>query len=183
MKTERTLKESLKGLGRNKVRTFLMMLGIIIGITTLTIIVSAILGAKSGVMGKLQSSVWIRSASTRSGKDHRGPPRHSGNHLKAGRCECDSVRGKEYKSVVSPVEHAGVAHQIPEWKYRVNNYSYHTEWAEVWDTAAAAGEFINEEDVSSIARVAVIVRRRPRSSLPVKTLSESRSASASFLSP
>ena len=53
MKTERAIKESFKGLGRNKTRTFLMMLGIIIGIATLTIIVSAILGAKSNVMEKV----------------------------------------------------------------------------------------------------------------------------------
>ena len=41
MKTNRLIKIAYTGLGRNKLRTFLMMIGIVIGITALTLIISA----------------------------------------------------------------------------------------------------------------------------------------------
>ena len=50
-----TFKLAIITLRANKLRSLLTMLGIIIGITTLTIIVSAILGAKSDVMGKVEA--------------------------------------------------------------------------------------------------------------------------------
>ena len=53
MKTSRVLKVAFKGLGRNKLRTFLMMIGIVIGITALTLIVSAGLGAQDRIMDRV----------------------------------------------------------------------------------------------------------------------------------
>jgi len=46
---------SLKGLSKYKMRTFLMMLGIIIGIATLTVIVSVSKGMQKKVMKGIQS--------------------------------------------------------------------------------------------------------------------------------
>ena len=46
---------SLKGLSKNKMRTFLMMLGVIIGIATLTVIVSMAKGAQDKVMKSIES--------------------------------------------------------------------------------------------------------------------------------
>ena len=43
-------KQAAASMGDNKTRTFLMMLGIIIGVATLTIITSSVLGARAKVM-------------------------------------------------------------------------------------------------------------------------------------
>ena len=55
MKIISTVRVSLKGLTANKLRTFFMMLGVLIGITALTIIVSVGQGAKVQVMQKMEN--------------------------------------------------------------------------------------------------------------------------------
>ncbi len=55
MKIVSTVRVSIKGLTANKVRTFFMMLGVLIGITALTVIVSVGQGAKVQVMQKMEN--------------------------------------------------------------------------------------------------------------------------------
>ena len=53
MKTKRIILNALKSLGKNKLRSFLMMIGVIIGIIALTLIVSVGFGAKDLVMERV----------------------------------------------------------------------------------------------------------------------------------
>ncbi|MBS1116992.1 MAG: hypothetical protein H6Q87_1376, partial [candidate division NC10 bacterium] len=55
MKILSTVRVSVKGLTANKLRTFFMMVGVLIGITALTIIVSVGQGAKVQVMQKMEN--------------------------------------------------------------------------------------------------------------------------------
>jgi putative ABC transport system permease protein len=55
MKIISTVRVSIKGLTANKLRTFFMMLGVLIGITALTVIVSVGQGAKVQVMQKMEN--------------------------------------------------------------------------------------------------------------------------------
>jgi len=55
MKIVSTVRVSLKGLTGNRLRTFLMMLGVLIGIMALTVIVSVGQGAKAQVMQKMEN--------------------------------------------------------------------------------------------------------------------------------
>ena len=55
MKIVSTVRVSLKGLTANKPRTFFMMLGVLIGITALTVIISVGQGAKVQVMQKMEN--------------------------------------------------------------------------------------------------------------------------------
>jgi putative ABC transport system permease protein len=55
MKIISTVRVSLKGLTANKLRTFFMMLGVLIGITALTVIVSVGQGAKVQVMQRMEN--------------------------------------------------------------------------------------------------------------------------------
>jgi putative ABC transport system permease protein len=157
MKTERAVKESLKGLGRNKVRTFLMMLGIIIGITTLTIIVSAILGAKSDVMGKVAKFGLDQiSINAGAGKIIGVPQDTPVTTLKLEDANAILSEVKNIKALSPQLNTRALPIKSPNGNTESIIIATAPGWAEVWDTAAAAGEFINEEDVSSIARVAVI---------------------------
>jgi putative ABC transport system permease protein len=55
MKVLSTVRVSVKGLTANKLRTFFMMVGVLIGITALTVIVSVGQGAKVQVMQKMEN--------------------------------------------------------------------------------------------------------------------------------
>jgi len=54
MRTKRILNSALKSLWKFKLRSFLMMIGIVIGIIALTVIVSAGFGAKDLVMERVK---------------------------------------------------------------------------------------------------------------------------------
>jgi len=157
MKTERTLKESFKGLGRNKTRTFLMMLGIIIGITTLTIIVSAILGAKSDVMGKVAKFGLDQiSINAGAGKIMGVPQDAPVTTLKAEDGEAILLEVKNVKGMAPSLNTRALPIKSATGNTESTTISATPQWAEVWDTPAVAGEFIADEDLSSMARVAVI---------------------------
>jgi putative ABC transport system permease protein len=157
MKTERTIKESFKGLGRNKARTFLMMLGIIIGIATLTIIVSAILGAKSNVMEKVakfgldQVAVFAGA-----GKVVGVPQDVPVTTLKLEDAEAILFEVKNVKEVAPAFQTRALPLKSATGNTDSTVVATNPSWAEVWDTPAVAGEFFNEEDLSTMARVAVI---------------------------
>ena len=55
MRIFRNLKQALSGLRRNKANTFLMTLGIIIGISSLTVIVAIGEGTKAKVLNRITS--------------------------------------------------------------------------------------------------------------------------------
>jgi len=65
MKQAQTVKLALRAISMNKMRAFLMMLGVIIGITTLTVIVSVGKGASAKVMKTIQNFGPMRSWSSR----------------------------------------------------------------------------------------------------------------------
>ena len=157
MKTERTIKESLKGLGRNKTRTFLMMLGIIIGITTLTIIVSAILGAKSNVMEVVAKfgldEIMVSAGAGRVMGVQQDVP-------------VTTLKLEDSEAILSEVKNVkGVAPSINTRAMPLKSANGNTEatviatipqWVDVWEWYARLGEFITDEDLASLAKVSVI---------------------------
>ena len=54
MKTKRIILKALKNLSKYKLRSFLMMIGIVIGIVALTMVISVGLGAKNLVMERVK---------------------------------------------------------------------------------------------------------------------------------
>ena len=157
MKTERAIKESLRGLGRNKTRTFLMMLGIIIGIATLTIIVSAILGAKSNVMEKVGKFGFDQVAIAAGAGKLVGVPQD---------VPAVTLKPEDGEAILAEVKNVkGVAPSFQARSLPLKSATSNTDstvvsstpsWADVWDTPAVEGEFITDEDLASLARVAVI---------------------------
>ena len=157
MKTELTIKESFKGLGRNKTRTFLMMMGIIIGIATLTIIVSAILGAKSNVMEKVAKfGLNEISAFAGAGRVMGVPQDAPMTTLKLEDAEAILSEVKNVKTVGPSIQTRGAPIKSASSNTESIIVAATPEWAEVWDTQAAVGEFITQEDLTNMARVAVI---------------------------
>ncbi len=158
MKTSRVVKIAFKGLGRNKLRTFLMMVGIIIGITALTMIVSAGMGAEERVMERvkkfgLESMMVFSGAGREIGHPTGGQPATT-------LTLDDAVALKqEIKTIadVAPFARKGGAEvKYQEKSTTTNLFGVTPSWAPVWDWDAQQGDFITEEDVTGLARVCVI---------------------------
>jgi len=158
MKTSRVLQVAFKGLGRNKLRTFLMMIGIVIGITALTLIVSAGLGAQDRTMDRvkkfgLESMMVFAGGGREMGQPSGGQPTTS---LKLE----DAVAIKQEIKAIADVAPFSRKRQA-EVKFQEKSITTTVtgatpSWAPVWDWDAAEGDFITDEDLASLARVCVI---------------------------
>ncbi|MFH1118090.1 MAG: ABC transporter permease [Pseudomonadota bacterium] len=157
MRHLRMTKQAAAALGDNKTRTFLMMLGIIIGVTTLTIITSLVLGARAKVMKNVGKF----------GFDQLAVFAGSGKKLGALRTlDVTTLTVEDAEAIEAEIRNVReVTPQINRRDFPVkrnNLSSYATlvcanpNWASVWNTRAARGTFISDEDVSRLARVAVI---------------------------
>jgi len=54
MKARRMVGQALRGLNRNRLRTFFMMVGIMVGITVFTVVASAGMGARERIMDRVR---------------------------------------------------------------------------------------------------------------------------------
>lgn len=158
MKKSRVLKVAFKGLGKNKLRTFLMMIGIVIGITALTLIVSVGLGAQARIMERvkkfgLESMMVFAGAGREMGQPTSGQPSTS---LKL---EDAVVMKQEISAIadVAPFNRKGQAEvKFQEKSATTSVFGVTPSWAPVWDWDAAEGDFLTDEDLASLARVCVI---------------------------
>jgi putative ABC transport system permease protein len=158
VKTARIVKTAFKGLGRNKVRTFLMMIGVVIGIVALTLVVSAALGARERVMERVRKFGLDSLMVNAGGGQEMGRP-SSGQPTTTLRIEDALALKEEVKAVVG----AAPFNRRPQTEVKFEDRSTTTAvfgvtpaWVPVWDWGAKSGDFIIEEDMDTLARVAVI---------------------------
>jgi len=158
MRTLRMAKQALSAMVENKIRTFLMMLGVIIGVATLTIIASSVIGARAEVMGKvekwgLDQIMILAGAGRKPGVPQPVPT---------------TLRIEDGLAMMSEIQNVkDVSPQINRRDFPVkygNKSSYgvlvaaNPNWASVWSTPAETGRFLSEDDTGRLARVAVIGR-------------------------
>ncbi len=157
MKFFRMGKQAVAAMGDNKSRTFLMMIGIIIGVATLTIIVSSVLGAKAKVMKKVGKFGFDQFVV------------HAGSGKKLGvfrTLDVTTLTVKDAEAIEA--ELSNVREVTPQINRRdvsvkrgsLSSYAIlvcaNPNWTSVWKTHTARGRFISDEDISRLARVAVI---------------------------
>ncbi len=151
------LKISLKALNRNKVRSALTMLGIIIGVSAVIAMVSLGEGARRQIQEEIaslgDSTVWVRAGSRRSW----GVRSASGtmNTLKAADFEamlneCPAVKA------VSPSARsmAQVVFGNQNWNTRIEGYN--ELYPDMQNWTIAQGSFFDDSQVKAAARVAVL---------------------------
>ncbi len=156
MKTGRLIKTAFIGLGKNKTRTFLMMTGIIIGITALTIIISAALGAQNVVMERIRKfgldSLMIRADSGRSTIRTGGPS------TTLTLADADALK-REIRSIdeTAPFNRRSSTEMIYRDKSATAAvFGITPAWAYVWDWDVQSGDFISENDMELLSRVCLI---------------------------
>jgi len=156
MKPAKTIKLALRAMGMNKMRTFLMMLGIIIGITTLTVIVSVGKGASAKVMKTVKNfgtnSVMVFAG----GGKVLGPPDEKTNTLTLEDAQAIMQEVHGIRSMDTALLRLGRT-----VKYEDNNtntviYGGTTNYGDAWEWSTESGDYFTEEDMAGMARVAVV---------------------------
>lgn len=136
-----------------------MMLGIIIGVATLTIITSSVLGARAKVMKKVGKF----------GFDQLAVFAGSGKKLGVFRTlDVTTLTVEDAEAIEAEIRNVReVSPQInrrdvPVKRGNLSSYAMlvcaNPNWTSVWDTRASMGKFFSDEDISRLARVAVIGR-------------------------
>ena len=159
MKTKRIVIDALKNLGKYKTRSFLMMIGIVIGILALTMVVSIGFGAKNLVMERVKKfgleSIMV-NAGAGSVMSRQTSPGQQTTTLKL---EDAEYLMKEIRAIkdVAPFNRRGNSNiSYFEKSTTAAIFGVTPSWANVWDWDVTEGEFINDEDMSSLNRICLI---------------------------
>ncbi len=156
MKQAKTFKLALRAIGMNKMRAFLMMLGVIIGITTLTVIVSVGKGASDKVMKSVQNFGANAVVVFAGGGKVMGPPDEKVNTLTMEDAQAIMQEVKGIRSMDTAL--IRVSRTV---KYEENNtntviYGGTVNYGDAWEWSTESGDYFTEEDMASMARVAVV---------------------------
>jgi len=147
---------SLQGLGKYRTRTFLMMLGIIVGIATLTVVVSVGKGMQQKVLQNIRSFGPNAVMVSAGGGKMFGPPEDRVTTLTL----ADAAALREGIAGVRSVAPFTVnieQNVIAEGRSTTSPVVGVTpEFADAWQWFPERGEFISEEDNVSLSRNAVI---------------------------
>lgn len=154
----RIARESFRVLRENRLRAFIMMLGMAVGVASLTLTMSVSRGAYVEVMA-IVNEQGAELLQIRPGTDrHTGPA--------AGSAEAVSLVEEDFDVIVERVGNIRAAAPVRDRRDAEVTYGDQFTlsrvfgvipiWAEIRDFGAGRGEFITDDDVASLARVVVI---------------------------
>ena len=160
MKPRRMVGQALRGLNRNRLRTFFMMVGIMVGITVFTVVASAGMGARERIMDRVRvfglenMMVWAGGPTDQTRIGGMGSTVTATLKLE----DAEAIRN-EVSGVweVAPFSRGGQADV--RWRDRSFEspvFGVTPEWADVWDWYIDQGSFITYEDNELMARTAAI---------------------------
>ena len=160
MKTQRMMGQALRGLNRNRLRTFFMMAGIMVGITVLTVVASAGMGARERIMDRVRvfglenMMVWAGGPTDQTRIGGTGSTVTATLKLE----DAEAIRS-EISGVweVAPFSRGGQTEV--RWRDRSFEspvFGVTPEWTDVWDWYVDQGSFITHEDNEMMARTAAI---------------------------
>jgi putative ABC transport system permease protein len=156
MRMLRMGRQALKAIMTNRTRTVLMMLGVVIGVATLTIIASSVIGARAEVLAKVEKF----------GLQQIGIIAGAGRKPGVPQPVCTSLRLEDTEAILSELTNVkDVCAEIVRTDFPVkygNRSTYSTIvassscWAAMWGTGLEAGQFFSREDTVLRSRMAVI---------------------------
>ncbi len=156
MRILRTASEGLHSLGLNKLRTFFMMAGTIVGVAALVVIMAIGKGTEKKVMRRVQNFGPRAMMLIAGGGKDMPPPDMSVTTLELEDAEAirNEVEGLE---VVTPqawrfdvdLKHENNQIQVVVW-------GVEPQWHDAWNWPVAEGEGITADDVATMSRVCVI---------------------------
>lgn len=156
MRILRMASQAMQAMNDNKVRSFLMMLGVIIGVATLTIISSSVMGARSQVMSRVERFGLDQFMVMAGAGRKPGVPQPTPTTLKVEDTNAILSEVSNVKDVTPQINRR----DIPVKYQNKNSYAVmvatNPNWSEIWNTQAENGRFFNDTEVSRLSRVAVI---------------------------
>jgi len=156
MTASRMIGLSLKGLGKYKMRTFLMMLGIIIGIATLTVIIALAKGAQMKVMKGVQNFGANAVMASAGGGKMFGPPDGSTTTLTLDDAKALQEAIKDIKHLAPFTMHLSQTVVYGNKNTDTAVFGATPEFADAWQWYTAKGEFISDEDTSGLTKNCVL---------------------------
>jgi len=155
MKTLRLTTNAFRGLNKNKMRSFFMMLGIIIGIATLVIILAITQGANKKIMARINSfgpnTIMVHSG----GGKMRGPSSVSEANLT--QKDLHDISSVEGVKIVAPFQvKPDMAVKYQSRFTTASVVGAKPNWADAWNRGVIKGDFIRKEDVELLRKVCVI---------------------------
>jgi len=159
MKTRRIILDAFKNLAKYKLRSFLMMLGIIIGIIALTMVISIGLGAKNRVMERVKKFGLESLMVNANSGAMMGKQVSPGQEITTLKPEDAEYLKREIRSIeeIAPFNRRGnSAVNYFEKSTTASLFGVTPSWAYVWDWDVSDGEFITDEDISSLNRICLI---------------------------
>jgi putative ABC transport system permease protein len=159
MKTRRIILDAFKNLAKYKLRSFLMMLGIIIGIIALTMVISVGLGAKNRVMERVKKFGLESLMVNANSGAMMGKQVSPGQEITTLKPEDAEYLKREIRSIeeIAPFNRRGnSAVNYFEKSTTAALFGVTPSWAYVWDWDVSDGEFITDEDISSLNRICLI---------------------------
>jgi len=158
MKTSRIIKTAFRGLSKNKLRTFFMMIGIVIGIMAITMVISVGLGAEERVMERVKK-FGFESLMVFSG----GGTQLMGSGSAGLTTSLKLSDAEALVSQVSDINDVAPFSRMPNATVKYQELSSTPlvmgatpSWTWVWDWDIDVGRFISAEDDSRMARVCVL---------------------------
>ena len=151
------LRVAFKALGRNKLRTALTMLGMIIGVAAVIAMVALGVGAQEGIEASIQSAgtnlITVYAGSFSMGGQRQGAGAAITLSLEDAVAIRDEVLGIQYMSVgVRSQQQVVVSGQ--NWRTNINGVDI--EWPQIRSWPVKYGSFFSQQDVTASARVAVL---------------------------
>ncbi|MDD4996274.1 MAG: ABC transporter permease [Patescibacteria group bacterium] len=161
MKIKYSLKTVLIGLKTNKARSFLTILGIVIGITSIILIMSIGQSAESLILNEVKS-LGGNFVQINPGKEVKGPQDMADTLFNDSLKERD-IKALKNKNNVPDLEEITPSLMVPgSVSYKGETYKptilgWTADWmAKLYNIYPGEGEYFTEEDIKSLAAVAVI---------------------------
>ncbi len=157
MNIQNLLKIALKALSNNKMRCFLTMLGVIIGVGAVIAMLAIGQGSKNSIKAQI-SEMGSNMIMIFPGGENRGGVRQSSDDMQ-------TLKPSDYEALVN--EASGIASITPtvnsqgQWVNGNNNYpssaqGVNTQFLDIRQRKVAQGEMFTEEDVRNAAKVCVL---------------------------
>ncbi|MBD5306753.1 MAG: FtsX-like permease family protein [Bacteroides sp.] len=151
------LKIALKALGNNKMRCFLTMLGVIIGVGAVIAMLAIGQGSKNSIKAQI-SEMGSNMIMIMPGAERRGGVRQSSDDMQ-------TLKPEDYEAIVNQA--SGVKYISPmvsssgQWVNGNNNYpsqaqGVNTQYLDIRQRKVAQGEMFSEADVKTAAKVCVL---------------------------
>lgn len=159
MKITYTIKTAIHALRSNMARTMLTILGIVIGITSIIIVMSIGEGAQRLILDQIQG-LGAQTLYMEPGREPKGPSDFT-------EVFSDSLKKRDLDQLTARKQQLGIADMSPN-VFQVSTISYGTEsvrknvfgtgtnYASIFDVFPDKGNFFTEDDVRQKARVAII---------------------------